>query len=334
MLLQNFSRNHIDVSVQLDESLDWWRFTGIYGEPDISKRDHTWNLLSHLHNQSNRAWICAGILMRFWISPRNWESSRDRLLHGVMDIVLPPYFGRDWIEGITPKHRQDIEAIHTELERKAAHEETVWRQRSKALWLRGDRIRVFSIRKRAPFRTNSISRICDSGGSWVYAEDEIQQYILAYFNTVYASNRTSPEDIAKGMEHLRTIVDASMREDLLQPFTVPEVTKALFQMALLKLPRPDGMLPIFFQKFWSIENTDVVTCVLNLLNSHVMPLTLNVTNLILIPKCKHPEHLSEFRPISLCNVVYKIASKAIANRIKPIIDKIISLSQSAFIPVV
>ncbi|KAK4387745.1 hypothetical protein Sango_2381100 [Sesamum angolense] len=60
VLLQNFSRNHIDVSVQLDENLDWWRFTGIYGEPDTSKRDRTRNLLSRLHNQSNRAWICAG----------------------------------------------------------------------------------------------------------------------------------------------------------------------------------------------------------------------------------------------------------------------------------
>ncbi|KAK4387746.1 putative mitochondrial protein [Sesamum angolense] len=125
---------------------------------------------------------------------------------------------------------------------------------------------------------------------------------------------------------------ASMWEDLLQPFTVPEVTKALFHMAPLKSPGPDGMSPIFFQKFWSIVNTDVVTCVLNLLNSHVMPPTLNATNIVLIPKCKHPEHLSQFRPISLCNVVYKIASKAIANRMKPILDKIISPSQSAFVP--
>ncbi|KAL0456241.1 UNVERIFIED_CONTAM: hypothetical protein Slati_0963300 [Sesamum latifolium] len=60
VLLQNFSHNHIDVSVQLEEEQSWWRFTGIYGELDTSKRELTWKLLARLHTQSNRAWLCAG----------------------------------------------------------------------------------------------------------------------------------------------------------------------------------------------------------------------------------------------------------------------------------
>ncbi|KAK4385468.1 hypothetical protein Sango_2670800 [Sesamum angolense] len=123
-----------------------------------------------------------------------------------------------------------------------------------------------------------------------------------------------------------------MRDDLLQPYTTSEVTKALFQMAPLKSPRADRMSPILFQKFWSIVNSDVIACVLNLLNSHVMAPNLNDTRLVLIPKCKHPEYLSQFQPISLCNVIYKIASKTIANRMKSILDRIISPSQSAFVP--
>ncbi|KAL0340132.1 UNVERIFIED_CONTAM: putative mitochondrial protein [Sesamum radiatum] len=103
-------------------------------------------------------------------------------------------------------------------------------------------------------------------------------------------------------------------------------------MAPLKSPGPDGMPPIFFHKFWHIVNRDVTACVLNLLNSFVMPPGMNSTHLVLIPKCKHPETLSQFRPISLCNVVYKIASKTIANRLKDFLDKIISPVQSAFVP--
>ncbi|KAL0311520.1 UNVERIFIED_CONTAM: hypothetical protein Sangu_2446700 [Sesamum angustifolium] len=58
--LQSFSRYHIDVSVRVKESDEWWRFSGIYGEPDTSKRDHTWRLLRRRHSQSIRPWLCAG----------------------------------------------------------------------------------------------------------------------------------------------------------------------------------------------------------------------------------------------------------------------------------
>ncbi|KAL0405291.1 UNVERIFIED_CONTAM: hypothetical protein Slati_3843000 [Sesamum latifolium] len=56
--LQNFSRNHIDVSIRLDEKHDWWRFTGFYDEPETSKMEASWNLLLALRTQSRRPWLC------------------------------------------------------------------------------------------------------------------------------------------------------------------------------------------------------------------------------------------------------------------------------------
>ncbi|KAL0423206.1 UNVERIFIED_CONTAM: hypothetical protein Sradi_0855400 [Sesamum radiatum] len=58
---------------------------------------------------------------------------------------------------------------------------------------------------------------------------------------------------------------------------------------------------------------------------------LNSTHIVLIPKCKHPEYLTQFHLISLCNVVYKIASKLIANRLKHLLDNVISPAQSSFV---
>ena len=58
---------------------------------------------------------------------------------------------------------------------------------------------------------------------------------------------------------------------------------------------------------------------------------MNETLLVLIPKVEQPENLREFRPISLCDVIYKIITKIIANRIKGILDEIIGPHQCSFI---
>lgn len=63
-----------------------------------------------------------------------------------------------------------------------------------------------------------------------------------------------------------------------------------------------------------------------------MPYLLNFTFIVVIPKLTSPKKISEFRHTSLCNVVYKIGSKMIANRIKHFINDIISPTQSAFVP--
>ena len=60
------------------------------------------------------------------------------------------------------------------------------------------------------------------------------------------------------------------------------------------------------------------------LNFGVMPPTLNMTHIALIPKVKSPTCVTEFRPISLCNMLYKLIYKVLANRLKKILSHIIS----------
>lgn len=97
-------------------------------------------------------------------------------------------------------------------------------------------------------------------------------------------------------------------------------------------PGPNGMSPIFFQKYWDVVGTNVVNSVLQTLRTLVMPNGLNETFICLIPKVNYPQKITEFRPISLCNVVYKLVSKVLANRLKKILPEVISESQSAFVP--
>jgi len=63
-----------------------------------------------------------------------------------------------------------------------------------------------------------------------------------------------------------------------------------------------------------------------------MPDKVNDTAIVLISKCSHPESLSDFRPISLCNVLYKVVSKCLVNRLRPFLQDLILPQQSAFIP--
>ena len=123
-----------------------------------------------------------------------------------------------------------------------------------------------------------------------------------------------------------------MNESLTCPYTADEVRLALFQMHPSKSPKPDGMSHFFFQKYWHIVGNDVTEAILSVLRFSHMLKKMNHTYIVLIPKKKDPKYQVDYRPISLSNVVSRIISKVIANRLKLILPNVIFDSQSAFVP--
>ena len=115
-------------------------------------------------------------------------------------------------------------------------------------------------------------------------------------------------------------------------FIADEIKIAVFQMGPTKAPEPDVMNALFYQNFWHTVGENVVNAVLDYLHSGVMGPDINHTNIVLIPKIKSLERMYDFRPISMCNVIYKIISKVLANRLKQILPSVISSTQSAFVP--
>uniref|UniRef100_A0A453PGG6 Reverse transcriptase domain-containing protein n=1 Tax=Aegilops tauschii subsp. strangulata TaxID=200361 RepID=A0A453PGG6_AEGTS len=75
---------------------------------------------------------------------------------------------------------------------------------------------------------------------------------------------------------------------------------------------------------WEVCGEEVTKAVILIVEGKESAECINDTLLVLIPKVKNPTLLSQFRPISLCNVLYKIASKVIFNRLKVILPYIIS----------
>ena len=107
--------------------------------------------------------------------------------------------------------------------------------------------------------------------------------------------------------------------------SIEEIKKALWSMKPYKAPSLDGLHASFFQRFWLIVGDSVRKKVEKVFIEKTVPEYLNNTHIVLTPKIQGPETIGNYRPISLCNSVYKIITKILVARIRPHLDKLISL---------
>lgn len=152
---------------------------------------------------------------------------------------------------------------------------------------------------------------------------------MSYFEKLYTTSY--PSRISEVTNVIPAKVTNEMNQSLIKEFTKEEVEAALKQMHPIKALGLDGMSVIFFQKYWNIVGNDVSCIVLNVLNSNMSMAEINRTNITLVPKTKNLTKITEFRPISLSNIIYKLISKVLANHLKTIIPQIITENQSVFL---
>ena len=164
---------------------------------------------------------------------------------------------------------------------------------------------------------------------WHREEDVVSALLVGYYESLFTS--LDPHNLDSVLDGVQAVVTKDMNAKLVEMYTAEEVAVAIKEMAPLKAPDPDGMPPLFFQTYWPDIGMDINEAVLSSLNSSSLLKSINHTFISLIPKVKNPERVTEFRPIILCNLIYKIISKVIANRLKPLLNSIISETQSAFI---
>lgn len=154
----------------------------------------------------------------------------------------------------------------------------------------------------------------------------IEEYYQRLFTT---SNSTHMDKVLNFVERVMT---DGIRHSLLVPYMKDEVRVVLFQIHPSKAPRLDGMPLFFFQWFWPIVGPNVTSAVLLVLHLGHCLRKMQHSHVVLIPKKPNPEYITEYRPISLGNVVTHVVSKVIANWVKTILPSVISDSQSAFVP--
>jgi hypothetical protein len=145
---------------------------------------------------------------------------------------------------------------------------------------------------------------------------------LQYFSNLFTSDGIV---VDQGfLDKIILKVTDDMNERLIAQYTAEDVKKAVFSIGYLKAPGPDGLHALFYKKFWHLVGNDITEAVLQAINDRVIPQGWNETIMVMIPKVDNLEEVSKFRPISLCNVVYKIISKMLAARLKVILPDIIS----------
>ncbi|XP_057248984.1 uncharacterized protein LOC130590524 [Beta vulgaris subsp. vulgaris] len=111
-----------------------------------------------------------------------------------------------------------------------------------------------------------------------------------------------------------------------------EIHAAIFGIGNAQSPGLDGSTAEFFKTYWDLLGIHVFQAVNRFLTSGFILREWNQSLLGLLPKGPNPEDVTQFRPISLCNTIYKCASKCLVNRLRPLLQDLISEYQSAFIP--
>ena len=227
--------------------------------------------------------------------------------------------------------QEEIVEVSRKLQEAYKDEDDYWQQKSRNLWhIGGDCNTKFYHALTKQRRTrNRIVGLHDEGGNWITEDKGIEKVAVDYFDDLFCT--TSPTEFEGFLEDITPCITQQMDQRLIRPATEEEIYQALFMMHPEKAPGPDGMTSLFYQHSWPIIKHDLLDLVNNFLTTETLDPRLNVTNICLILKTERRTKMMELRPISLCNVGYKIISKVLCQRLKTCLPILISETQSAFV---
>lgn len=164
---------------------------------------------------------------------------------------------------------------------------------------------------------------------------QMSSHSVDYFQSVLAPVAYYPPPLYSSPAWFVEMTDFSFPVEFLQQMisipTSEEIKSCMFKLNPNKAPGPDGLTSAFFKASWDTVGAEVVSAIKNFFATKFLSATANATILSLIPKFPGASRIRDFRPISCLNTIYKVISRLMVKRLKPILPTLILPSQTAFI---
>lgn len=237
----------------------------------------------------------------------------------------------------TPQTFQEERDLHQKWLFLREIEEAYFRQKSRINWLAEGDLNTSYFHRICQVRAsiNAIRAFLTDAGDWIYDPLEMSMHAVAHFQSVLAPMvlfRSPTSTDARWFHELQNYRVSSDQALLME--TVPssdEIRSLMFKLNPKKSPDPDGLTSGFFKAAWDVLGAEVIGAVKHFFLSGFLPATANATILTLVPKFPGATKISEFRPIACLNTIYKLISRLLVRRLKPILQQLILPSQTAFV---
>lgn len=209
--------------------------------------------------------------------------------------------------------------------------ESVLRQQSRAIWIAQVDLntKYFHVHLKARQSKNRVTSIYDEQGTLVSDPVLIQQQFTNFFYKLLGESALEIPCINVEIARDGYCLTLAEQQSMMLPVTTEEIEQTMKAMPSEKAPGLDGYTTEFFKEFWPVVGKDVTQVVMQFFENGKLLQALNNTSVTLVPKVTNPTYVKDFRPIACCNTVYKLISKIITNRLKPMVDKLVGKSQSA-----
>lgn len=168
------------------------------------------------------------------------------------------------------------------------------------------------------------------GSSTTSSEQVVDEFVKYYSGLLGTKHPRVP--LCQGVINQGPKVTDEQAHALIAPIEDVEIQNAIFGIGEDKSPGPDGYTSAFFKGTWSTVGSLVMESIREFFERDALLKQLNNATVALIPKGKNSPTVSDFRPISCCNVIYKAITKIIATRLAPILDGLLDMAQGAFVP--
>lgn len=211
-------------------------------------------------------------------------------------------------------------------------EERLLKQRSKIQWLKvGDTNTAYfhKVVKGKQHRSH-IQRVVNSESVTVEGDLVPRAFVDHYTKFLGSQSQVNP--IRNPRSLFSKTLPRNIAMEMVRPIMKEDVKNAIFDIGEEKSAGPDGFTSSFFRAAWDVIGDDIFLAIQDFFRNGNLLREINHTVISLLPKVSTPKGITDYRPISCCNVLYKCISKILANRIKEGLNFIVSGNQSAFVP--